>query len=114
MERAVSEATRPPKGLEPKSLSRELHIGGLDTWGVGSANPQTRLKQAFSLESGAKMGRPNFEDPTPHIQASCAGVLHQRAITRQSLDGVVADNQSFKRCKDRTMNAGHLCLHWRP
>ena len=53
---------------------RVLH-GGMDPWGVESANlgrpifaphfPQTPLKQAFSLKLQAKMGRPDFADPTP-------------------------------------------------
>ena len=62
------------KGIEPKSLSRELQMRdwiavGLDLQIRGPKFLQTPLKQAFSLKSGTKMGRPEFEDPTPHVRA---------------------------------------------
>ena len=54
--------------------------GGLDPWGVGSANlgrpifasnfPQIPLKQAFSRKLGAKMGRPQIcRSNAPRIQS---------------------------------------------
>ena len=58
------------------SLYQRALSGGLDPWGVGSANlgrpiiasnfPQIPLKQAFSRKLGATMGRPKFADPTFH------------------------------------------------
>ena len=58
------------------AVTQRVLSGGLDPWGVGSANlgrpifasifPQTPLKQVFSSKLGAEMGRPKFADPTPH------------------------------------------------
>ena len=59
-----------------KIIHQRVLSGGLDPWGVGSANlgrpifapnfPQIPLKQAFSCKLSAEMGRPKFADPTPH------------------------------------------------
>ena len=66
---------------ESSALNQRALSGGLDPWGVGSANlgrsifasnfPQTPLKQAFPRNWGQKWGAPNLQiqrptDPTPH------------------------------------------------
>ena len=89
----------PKKSVEAISLSGEFQMGdwirgggGVDLQPKVSLNP---FKTSVFTQSGAKNGAPQFRRSHPP-RSSKIGVLYQLVIRRQSLDGVVVDNQSFQ------------------